>query len=198
MVGEARRKASAEVRGRADSGKRQAADALGSVARSLRASSVELRNEQRAQIGDYVDMAADRVDRAASYLRETELADMVGGVERFARRQPAVFLGAAFAIGLIGARFLKSSRREDLHERIVQPGGLDTNRRLPVPERDVTASRLAPFGDRPEPFGAEDASTRRAGMELGPESRPTDSRIDATNPYGGAGGAGGSSGAPDL
>jgi hypothetical protein len=34
---------------------------------------------------------------------------MIQEVERFARRQPALFLGGAFTLGLIAARFLKSS-----------------------------------------------------------------------------------------
>ncbi len=34
---------------------------------------------------------------------------MTRDLERLARRQPAIVLGAAFAFGLIGARFFKSS-----------------------------------------------------------------------------------------
>jgi hypothetical protein len=33
--------------------------------------------------------------------------------QRLARRQPALFVGGAFAVGLLGARFLKSSAQRD-------------------------------------------------------------------------------------
>jgi hypothetical protein len=38
-------------------------------------------------------------------------------VEDFARRNPAVFLGGAFALGLVGARFIKSSGHRAERER---------------------------------------------------------------------------------
>jgi hypothetical protein len=38
---------------------------------------------------------------------------MVRNVEDFARRQPALFIGGAFMLGLLGARFLKSSAQTD-------------------------------------------------------------------------------------
>jgi hypothetical protein len=37
-----------------------------------------------------------------------------------ARRQPAVFIGSAFALGLVGARFLKSSRQQSEGEYRVE------------------------------------------------------------------------------
>jgi len=42
-------------------------------------------------------------------------------VQRFARKQPALFVGSAFAIGVIGARFLKSSN--DHRRRRIDPHG---------------------------------------------------------------------------
>ena len=46
-------------------------------------------------------------------------------MQRFARRQPAVFIGSAFALGLVGARFLKSSRQQNEYEF-----GSESRRRL--------------------------------------------------------------------
>jgi hypothetical protein len=62
-------------------------------------------------MGDYVSSAADQIDRLSRYVRSTKVDDMLGGVERFAREQPAAFVGGAFMVGLLAARFLKSSRR---------------------------------------------------------------------------------------
>jgi hypothetical protein len=48
----------------------------------------------------------------SNYLQNTDVSEMVDRTEEFARRRPALFLGGAFALGLLGARFLKSSRRQ--------------------------------------------------------------------------------------
>jgi hypothetical protein len=37
---------------------------------------------------------------------------LVGDVENFARRQPALFIGGALALGILAARFLKSSSQQ--------------------------------------------------------------------------------------
>jgi hypothetical protein len=42
-------------------------------------------------------------------LRQKDVRELMSDVERFAQRQPTLFLGGAFALGLLGARFLKSS-----------------------------------------------------------------------------------------
>jgi hypothetical protein len=53
------------------------------------------------------------VERLSGYLRSNSVSDMVSGVEEFARRQPAIFIGSACMLGLLAARFLKSSARGD-------------------------------------------------------------------------------------
>lgn len=57
----------------------------------------------------YGDSLAGQVERVAEYFDEKELREIVRDVENFARRQPTIFVGAAFALGLLAARFLKSS-----------------------------------------------------------------------------------------
>ena len=42
---------------------------------------------------------------------------MRADLENLARRQPAIMIGGALVLGLIGARFLKSSKRERLTRR---------------------------------------------------------------------------------
>jgi hypothetical protein len=80
-----------------------------SVARALRKTSDELRAEDNGALPGYVSQAADRVESASRYLESKTLAQVLDDVEGFARREPALFLGGAFALGLIGGRFLKSS-----------------------------------------------------------------------------------------
>jgi hypothetical protein len=92
--------------------KTRAADSLGSVAQALRQSSDQLRsNDPGMPVHQYISTAADRVERFSDYLRSSSVGDMMSEVEQFARRQPAIFIGGAMMLGLLGARFLKSSNR---------------------------------------------------------------------------------------
>ncbi|CAO3452766.1 hypothetical protein GAY33_06625 [Azospirillum brasilense] len=87
----------------------RAADQLGSVANALHKAAEQLNDENNGTAAHYAGQAADRVERVADMLRNSTVDDMVGQVERFARRQPEVFVGAAFAVGFLFARFVKSS-----------------------------------------------------------------------------------------
>ncbi|MEP7149197.1 MAG: hypothetical protein ABI857_09965 [Acidobacteriota bacterium] len=57
----------------------------------------------------YTDSAAQKIEDVAGYFESRGVRDMVRDLEGFARRNPAVFFGAAFGLGLLAARFLKSS-----------------------------------------------------------------------------------------
>jgi hypothetical protein len=85
-------------------------DALGRVADAVRSSTQKLRDERHETIASYVDRAADQIENWSRRLRDKDVDELVADVQRLARRQPAVFIGSAFALGLVGARFLKSSR----------------------------------------------------------------------------------------
>jgi hypothetical protein len=45
----------------------------------------------------------------SGYLEARDIQDLVGEAESLARRSPALFLGGAFTLGVLAARFLKSS-----------------------------------------------------------------------------------------
>lgn len=93
-----------------DARKDKVAAGLGSVAQALRSSSDRLRTQgDEGSIPEYVDTAATQVERLSGYLESTDTKAIVGNVEDFARRQPALFIGGAFFLGILGARFLKSS-----------------------------------------------------------------------------------------
>jgi uncharacterized protein YjbJ (UPF0337 family) len=94
---------------RLSSEKTRAVHSLGSVAEALRQTGQQLR-EQNAEIPtQYIDRVASEVERVSGYLERRDMGQLVQDVEQFARRQPTLFLGGAFVLGLIGARFLKSS-----------------------------------------------------------------------------------------
>lgn len=57
---------------------------------------------------NYGNTLADKVEQYSNYLDKKDLGEMMNDVEGFAHRNPALFLGAAFALGVVAARFLKS------------------------------------------------------------------------------------------
>ena len=89
--------------------KTRATEALGSVAAALRQSSQPLRDNNQETLADYAGKAADQLEQFSTRFRERDLTELMDDVNRFARRQPALFVGAAFAVGALAARFLKSS-----------------------------------------------------------------------------------------
>jgi hypothetical protein len=89
--------------------KTRATEALGSVAAALRQSSQPLRDDNQGTLADYAGKAADQLEQFSTRFRERDLSELMDDVNRFARRQPALFVGAAFAAGVLAARFLKSS-----------------------------------------------------------------------------------------
>jgi len=88
--------------------KERAADGLGSVASAIRQASEQLRSENQT-LASYADKAVDQIQLFADRMRDKDPAEMVRDAERFARRNPAAFVGGAFVLGLALARFLKSS-----------------------------------------------------------------------------------------
>ena len=105
-------KAGDQARSRLDKGKQSAALTLTSVATTLLQGGTQLRDDQQEMAGEYIERAAKQVERAAQYVQNADLGEMVDNVEDFARKRPAVFIGSAFAVGLLAARFLKSSRKK--------------------------------------------------------------------------------------
>src|SRR3954451_8221079 len=88
--------------------KQRAASTLQSVAQTLRDGSSTL-EEQQPQVASLGQEAAARIEQLSDYVEQHDVRDMVGDAERLARQQPAGFLGAAFTVGFVAARFLKAS-----------------------------------------------------------------------------------------
>ncbi|WGH79468.1 hypothetical protein [Jannaschia ovalis] len=60
----------------------------------------------QSQAADYV---AQNLSQAADHIRDKDLGDVVDDVSRFARRNPALFLGGAALLGFGVARLMKAS-----------------------------------------------------------------------------------------
>ena len=105
IVGRVRESANAQLTQQKD----RATDGLGSVAHAVRQSTQQLRDQQHDTIAQYIEQAADQLEKLSTRLKEKNVNEIVDDAQRFARQRPALFVGSAFAIGLLGARFLKSS-----------------------------------------------------------------------------------------
>jgi hypothetical protein len=176
-----RHRAADEVQARVEGQKERAAESLEGVARSLRSASEQMSDEMG--IGRYMARAAEQVDNLASFLNNREVTDLMHDVEDFARRQPAAFVGSAFALGLLGARFLKSSRdnvgygpggtsfdgsgRSTMHRPIGSEwGSQDPTARVDDPTRDAVSRPRAP-GYAPPTERGESGGFRAGGSETG-------------------------------
>lgn len=92
--------------------KSQFADQFGTIAGALRRTTEHLRSEDQPRIAGITETVAGQVDQVANYLRTKDAGAIRMDLESLARRQPALMLGGALLLGLIGARFLKSSQRD--------------------------------------------------------------------------------------
>jgi hypothetical protein len=91
--------------------KNQFADQFGSIADALRRTTEHLRSEDQQRIAGLTDTVARQLDQVADYVRNKDARAMRQDLENLARRQPGLMIGGALILGLVGARFLKSSER---------------------------------------------------------------------------------------
>ena len=179
-----RHRAMGQMESQIEHRKERAANSLEDVAQSLRSASQQLTEHDR--MARYMERAANQVDNLASFLGSHDAVEMVDDIEDFARRQPAVFVGGAFALGVLGARFLKSSRRNLGYEGPM--GGWSTEEltsRVDDPRQDAIARPGAPgyapptqrgdtgstYGE-PRPVGGSQGLDReRTGFDRGDTDR---------------------------
>ena len=105
IVGRVREQASTQL----NTQKNKATDGLGSVAHAVRETTQRLRDDNHGTVARYAEQAADQIDRFSQGLKNKDVGELMSDAQRLARRQPALFVGGAFTLGLLGARFLKSS-----------------------------------------------------------------------------------------
>lgn len=107
-----------DIKGSADAyieqGRERVTGQVGSIAQALHRVSDELRQDQNgAPVARVTDMIAQRLEGAADMLQNKEPRDIIRGIESFARREPALFLGGCLLAGVVISRFLKASSRHD-------------------------------------------------------------------------------------
>ncbi len=112
QAGELANRGGEQVKNQLANQKHQAAQRMTPVQAALRETGQQLRNQGQGPVAEYADKAADQVERFAGYLRENDVDELLNDARGFARRNPAVFLGSAVALGFLATRFLKSSSEE--------------------------------------------------------------------------------------
>jgi hypothetical protein len=78
------------------------------VAQAVRSASGEL-GEQQPQVARWGEMAASRMDEAASYLEGHDPREILDEAQQVARRQPALVIGGGLVIGLALGRLLRTA-----------------------------------------------------------------------------------------
>lgn len=133
------RQAKERARSSLGESRNQFVEQIGAVAEAFRRTGEHLRSEDQQRVARLTESAARQADRVADYIRNFDPRTARDDLESLARRQPALVLGGAFALGLLGARFFKSSKRSD-------SGSQSSSSGYPGRERRYVASRAAPEG----------------------------------------------------
>lgn len=95
-------------REKVEGGKRFAADQIEDIADAIDAASVQL-NRSQPNLAEYATRVADGAASVARRLREGSIEDLAQDARRLASRNPAIFLLAGAALGIVVARFLKAA-----------------------------------------------------------------------------------------
>ncbi|HEY7073756.1 MAG TPA: hypothetical protein VH418_00240 [Solirubrobacteraceae bacterium] len=131
--------ARARARDEVDRRSTQAGEQVSATAGAIRQASSHLREQGQDGPARLVDQAAGHVERAGSWLQESDGDRILHDVEDFARRQPLVVVAGGIAVGFALSRLLKASSRDRYDRRgsSPQPNG----RQLP---RTTSAPRYEP------------------------------------------------------
>ena len=131
----------------------QAGERVGSTAQDIRAVGSELRNQGKEGPAKLAEQAADRIDRAGTYLRDSDADRILNDVEDFGRSRPWAVLAGAVVLGFAAARFLKASSRERYSSRQASASVEGTRVRSELSPTSRTA------GAAPATESTEDAMT---------------------------------------
>ena len=78
-------------------------------ASSVRSVADHLRSEGKESEAKYAEQAAEKIEKAGSWLTESDADKMLREVEDFGRQRPWAVIGAGIAIGIAASRMLKAS-----------------------------------------------------------------------------------------
>jgi hypothetical protein len=121
------------IRGQSDDRSSQAGQQVTGHAEDLRSVGQSLREQGKDQPAKIADQAADRLQRAGSWLTDSDADRILGDVEDFARKNPWALMAGGVALGFAASRMLKASSRDRYHSGSgTQDGYGQPPRTLPV------------------------------------------------------------------
>lgn len=127
-----------KAQGMLEEQKQKGSEHLGKLADALHQTSSNLQQNNEEQVARYAEMAADGLQRLSSSLREQDVNSLLRQTENLARRQPAVFVGGAVALGFMLSRFLKSSQEHEENASVPHDHALATTGTPAGPSPDST------------------------------------------------------------
>jgi hypothetical protein len=162
QVGSVARDVSEKAESAAEAGKEKIAHQVGDFARAVRRA-----GEHEDQLSSYTDSIGNQLERFAHFIEERDVGQLLGEASRLAHRQPALFIGGAFTVGLLAARFLKSNGHggwsEDPYSRDLGPGELSARswraREYGITDDDLGERTTDPIGQAPPGRGASASGT---------------------------------------
>jgi len=200
-MGQAVDRAKEQTTSRLEDQRERVAASLYTTAHVLRQAGQQLREQDQPPIATLAERTAQQAERGSGYLRGRDVPGLLDDTEQLGRTHPVLFASSALALGLLGVRFLKSSRRPHQQQATTAPLQLPpplpptapltpppsaprTATPAPVRVSDDTPSPPVLTGDRAEraPSGtgardAEDVLRRARETDRGtPGGRPRDPR----------------------
>jgi hypothetical protein len=118
---EAKGQARDRLRDQVDERSTQYGQQIRGQAGDLRSVGEQLRTQGKDGPARMADQAAERVERAGSWLAESDADTILGDVEDFARRNPWAVVAGGLALGFAASRFLKASSSDRYQTRAQLP-----------------------------------------------------------------------------
>jgi len=138
-MGQVADQAKQQTTSRLEDGREQVAESLYTTAHALRQTGQQLREQDQGTIATLADRTAQQAERGSGYLRGRDVPGLLDDTEQFGRTHPVLFTGGALALGLLGVRFLKSSRRPQQQETPPQ-----SQLQLPAPSAPLPVPSAPP------------------------------------------------------
>jgi len=177
-VQQAAERATEQATSRLDMAVDYAAETLTGVAQALRQTGQHLREEgSQPMLGRYADTGAEQIERFSGYLRQHNATELLTEVETYARRNPMTFAGGAFALGLLAARFFRSTGHRPQPSPPPRPA-LPPGRPSPSVTRSTPPVAVPRYGS-----GAELATSQPPSYaNAAPATRPVPASSEHTGP----------------
>lgn len=100
-----------EQKGKVTSGLSDVADSIRKVGENLGGAKND--NPISQTTARYSDLVARKIEGLSGYLENADIRDLGRDVQKFAKQQPTLFVGGAFLLGVLAARFLKTSSPDE-------------------------------------------------------------------------------------